>query len=279
MAPTKCGGFDDARQHHSAAEPSSEPSTVPAKATPSAADQNSDASEAGGQRPAGQAATPPEPTADTADTKTDGNALAAAPDPAETKPADMAPEKTAPKKLEPVLTPRAAQFKHMSRSNLRGGHDGQSARAGRRNTLILGRQAAPGEHGALLKLLRDAPADVREWNHIEYDETPHPCGKFRRRLASGAIDGRGAIHVVIRRPRRDRVVARPARRALNPMSNPAASTILFPAQYSLESEKERLPRALQTALLVESTKFPIKIESRIAGQRLFLSSDPAVPRC
>jgi len=48
--------FDDARQHHSAAEPSSEPSTVPAKATPSAAEPKSDASEAGGQRPAGQAA-------------------------------------------------------------------------------------------------------------------------------------------------------------------------------------------------------------------------------
>src|SRR5882757_8884388 len=190
--------FDDARQHHSAAEPSSEPSTVPAKATPSAAEPKSDPSEAGGQRPAGQAATPPEPTADTADTKPTAAPLAAAPDPAETKPADMAPEKTAPKKLEPVLTPRAAQFKqHVEEAISERGLTGRARVQGVGNTLILGGKLRPGEHGALLKLLRDAPADVRVVDHIEYDDTPASVAENSDEGSHPVqLTGRGAIHVV-----------------------------------------------------------------------------------
>jgi len=189
----------------------------------------------------------------------------------------MAPEKTAPKKLEPVLTPRAAQFKqHVEEAISERGLTGRARVQGVGNTLILGGKLRPGEHGALLKLLRDAPADVRVVDHIEYDDTPASAAENSDEGSHPVpLTGRGAIHVVTDVLGATAVLHGPRGRALNQCQTPCSFNNLFPAQYSLEVKKNGY-REVQTALLVESNKVSdqkLNLESLAKG--LFLSSDPA----
>src|SRR6266436_3842827 len=50
--------------------------------------------------------------------------------------------------------------------------------------------------GALLKLLRNAPSDVRVIDHLEYDDTPVVTGNADEGSHPVPTSGRGAIHVV-----------------------------------------------------------------------------------
>ena len=97
----------------------------------------------------------------------------AEPKPAETKPAEIVAEKAAPRKPENSISPRAAEYKGrieeaISEKGLNGHVKVQAAG----NTLTLAGKLHPAEHGALLKLLRNAPSDVRVIDHLEYDDTP-----------------------------------------------------------------------------------------------------------
>src|SRR5262249_8972394 len=115
-------------------------------------------------------------------------------------------EKPAPKKIEPTLNPKAAQFKqHIEQAIAERGLTGKAQVQGTNNTLTLSGKLHPMEHGALLKLLRNAPAEVRIVDHIEYDDTPVAAASAGASSsgASGAEDahpvpsaGSGAIHVV-----------------------------------------------------------------------------------
>src|SRR3989442_1543762 len=101
---------------------------------------------------------------------------AAEPKPAETKPAEIVAEKAAPRKPENSISPRAAEYKGrieeaISEKGLNGHVKVQAAG----NTLTLAGKLHPAEHGALLKLLRNAPSDVRVIDHLEYDDTPVPA--------------------------------------------------------------------------------------------------------
>ena len=100
----------------------------------------------------------------------------AEPKPAETKPAEIVAEKAAPRKPENSISPRAAEYKGrieeaISEKGLNGHVKVQAAG----NTLTLAGKLHPAEHGALLKLLRNAPSDVRVIDHLEYDDTPVPA--------------------------------------------------------------------------------------------------------
>jgi len=181
------------------------------------------------------------------------------------------------KKSEPVLNAKAAEYKRrIEEAIAEKGLNGRAKVAGVGNTLVLAGKLRPAEHGALLKFLRDAPADVRVVDHIEYDDAPvanasnpdeggHPVPSA----------GHGAIHVVTDVIGATAVLHGPAGRVLNQCKTPCSFNELNPARYSLEVHKDGY-EPVQTALQVKASDVldqKINLESQAKG--LFVSSKPA----
>jgi len=200
----------------------------------------------------------------------------AEPKPAETKPAEIVPEKAAPRKPENSISTKAAEYKGrieeaISEKGLNGHVKVQAAG----NTLTLAGKLHPAEHGALLKLLRNAPSDVRVIDHLEYDDTPVP--------AAGGSDqgthpvpgaGRGAIHVVTDVIGATAVLRGTTGNVLNKCETPCSFNNLSPSRYSLEVQKDGY-QSVQTALQVKSGDAQdqkIKLESLAKG--IFISTQP-----
>jgi hypothetical protein len=248
--------YYEARQTHALpATPANNTSAAPKDAANTTPEPNAGANDAAGQAPAAQAEEekpnsqpPSEPTP-----VTDRRAV------------DAGVEKVAPKKIEPVVSPRAAEFKHRVDEAIgERGLTGKAKVQAVGNTLILGGKLHPAEHGALLKLLRDAPSEVRVVDHVEYDDTPaaaqenpveggHPVPAL----------GRGAIHVVTDVLGASAVLHGPAGRVLNQCQTPCSFNNLFPARYSLEVKKDGY-ESVQTALQVRA--------NNVADQKLALES-------
>src|SRR5216683_6244536 len=254
--------FEAARELHDEQKKGSSLPAAPPPATSETTSDNSTASAAG-------TAASPQPTDPAA-------GAGAATKPAEPKPAEIAVEKVAPKKAENSLSPKAAEYKGridaaISERRLSGHVRVQAAG----NTLTLAGKLRPAEHGALLKLLRNAPADVRVIDHLEYDDTPaavtaspdegsHPI----------PAAGYGAIHVVTDVIGATAVLHGPAGRVLNKCQTPCSFNNLNPAQYSLEVQKDGY-QSVQTALQVKSGDAQdqkIKLESLAKG--IFISTQP-----
>ncbi len=232
--------------------------------------------------PAGSENSPANPTENPAGTenspppKDPAAGANAEPKPAETKPTEVVAEKAAPRKAENSISPKAAEYKGrieeaISEKGLNGHVRVQAAG----NTLTLAGKLRPAEHGALLKLLRNAPSDVRVIDHLEYDDTPVP--------ATGSSDdgghpvptaGRGAIHVVTDVIGATAVLRGPAGHILNKCETPCSFNNLSPSRYSLEVQKDGY-QSVQTALQVKSGDAQdqkIKLESLAKG--IFISSQP-----
>jgi hypothetical protein len=218
----------------------------------------------------------PAGTETSAQTKDATAGAAAEPKPAESRPAEAAAQKVAPKKTENSISPKAAEYKGrieeaISEKGLNGHVRVQAAG----NTLTLAGKLRPAEHGALLKLLRNAPSDVRVIDHLEYDDTPA--------AAAGSSDegshpvpaaGYGAIHVVTDVIGATAVLRGPAGRVLNKCQTPCSFNNLNPARYSLDVQKEGY-QSVQTALQVKSGDAQdqkINLESLAKG--IFISSQP-----
>ncbi len=208
--------------------------------------------------------------------KDSATVASAEPKPAEPKPAEVVPEKPAPKKPENTISPKTAEYKGrieeaISEKGLTGHVRVQAAG----NTLTLAGRLRPAEHGALLKLLRNAPSDVRVIDHLEYDDTPV--------AAAGGSDegahpvpsaGQGAIHVVTDVIGATAVLRGPAGHILNKCETPCSFNNLNPARYSLEVQKDGY-QPVQTALQVKSGDAQdqkIKLESLAKG--IYISSQP-----
>jgi serine/threonine protein kinase len=197
---------------------------------------------------------------------------------AEPKPAEIVAEKVAAKKPEISISPKAAEYKGrieeaISEKGLTGHVKVQAAG----NTLTLAGKLRPAEHGALLKLLRNAPADVRVIDHLEYDDTP-VAATGNADAGEGAhpvpAAGRGAIHVVTDVIGATAVLHGPAGHVLNKCETPCSFNNLNPARYSLEVQKDGY-QSVQTALQVKSGDAQdqkIKLESLAKG--IFISSQP-----
>jgi hypothetical protein len=232
--------------------------------------------------PAGSENAPPNPadnpsgTENSAQPKDPAAGTGAESKPAESKPAEIVAEKAAPRKLENSITPRAAEYKGrieeaISEKGLNGHVKVQAAG----NTLTLAGKLRPAEHGALLKLLRNAPSDVRVIDHLEYDDTPVP--------ATGSSDegahpvpgaGRGAIHIVTDVIGATAVLRGTAGNVLNKCETPCSFNNLSPSRYSLEVQKDGY-QSVQTALQVKSGDAQdqkIKLESLAKG--IFISTQP-----
>ncbi|MFI5106876.1 MAG: PEGA domain-containing protein, partial [Terriglobales bacterium] len=192
------------------------------------------------------------------------------------KPADIVPEKPAPKKPENSISPRAAEYKgRVEQAIADKGLAGHVKVQAAGNTLTLAGKLRPAEHGALLKLLRNAPSDVRVIDHLEYDDTPvAAAGGSEEGAHPVPPPGQAAIHVVTDVIGATAVLRGPAGHVLNKCETPCSFNNLNPARYSLEVQKDGY-QPVQTALQVksgDSQDQKIKLESLAKG--IYISSQP-----
>jgi serine/threonine-protein kinase len=196
--------------------------------------------------------------------------------PVDSKPAEVAAERPSVKRPENFISPKAAEYKgRIEEAIAEKGLTGHVKVQATGNTLTLAGKLRPAEHGALLKLLRNAPSDVRVIDHLEYDDTPA--------VASGASEegshpvptsGYGAIHVVTDVIGAVAVLRGPAGHVLSKCQTPCSFNNLDPARYSLDVQKEGY-QSVQTALQVKSGDAQdqkIKLESLAKG--IFISTQP-----
>ncbi len=262
--------FNDARQHHDTAQTSSnEPAGRPTEVAPATAELKPSASGSAELSPSTQADTPQTAAVDATESKS-----TPAPSTADAKPAVV--EKPAPQKTEPVLNPQAAQFKqHIDEVIEERGLTGKAKVQGVGNTLVLAGKLRPGEHAALLKLLRDAPADVRVVDHIEYDDTPAAAADTADEGSHPTpLAGLGAIHIVTDVLGATAVLHGPMGRALKQCQTPCSFNNLIPAKYSIDVKKDGY-RPIETALQIKANSVSdqkLNLESLAKG--LLLSSDP-----
>jgi eukaryotic-like serine/threonine-protein kinase len=194
----------------------------------------------------------------------------------EPKTADPAGERAAPKKITPAVTPEAAEYKgRIEEAASEKGLKGRLRVQAFGNTLTLAGKLRPAEHGAMLGFLRNAPANVRVVDHIEYDDAPDPAsGNDETSSHPVPGKGRGAIHVISDVIGATAVLRGPAGHVLNQCQTPCGFNNLYPAQYSLDVKKDGY-RPVQTALQVKSgdvSDQKIQLESLTNG--LYVSSRP-----
>src|SRR5436190_637257 len=225
-------------------------------------------------------ATPPEATPDTANAGTDGTGASeqrngVADEASAAKPVEVAPEKAA-KNPANSISAKAAEYKgRIEEAIFERGLTGRVRVQAAGNTLTLAGKLRPAEHGALLKLLRNAPSGVRVIDHLEYDDTPVAAGGGGDEGAHPVpTDGRGAIHVVTDVIGATAVLRGPAGQILTKCETPCSFNNLSPARYGLEVQKEGY-QPVQTALQIKSGDAQdqkIKLESLAKG--IFISSQP-----
>ena len=253
--------FEAARELHDAQKKGG---SLPA-AAPAASETTADNTAA---NPAGTETSPPP--------KDPAAGGGAEPKPAEPKPAKNVAEKVASKKTENSISPKAAEYKgRIEEAVSERGLSGHVRVQAAGNTLTLAGKLRPAEHGALLKLLRNAPADVRVIDHLEYDDTPvAAAGSTDEGTHPVPAAGRGAIHVVTDVIGATAVLRGPAGHVLNKCETPCSFNNLSPSRYSLEVQKDGY-QSVQTALQVKSGDAQdqkIKLESLAKG--IYISSQP-----
>jgi len=208
----------------------------------------------------------------------------------ETTPATLSPvsekkpepaiEKPAAKKPNDFsLNPKAAEYKgRIEEAIAERGLTGHAKVQGTGNTLTLSGKLRPTEHSALLKFLRDAPADVHVVDHIEYEDAAVPNGGG----AAGAPEdshpvpsaGHGAIHVVTDVIGATAILHGPAGRILSKCQTPCSFNNLAPQQYGLDVQKDGY-QPVSTALQVKAAQVQdqkIKLESLAKG--LYIATEP-----
>jgi len=189
---------------------------------------------------------------------------------------ETTPARPAPKKIESAVTPAAAEYKgRIEEAASQKGLKGRLKVQASNNTLTLAGKLRPGEHRDMLQFLRNAPANVRVVDHIEYDDTPDPTAAND---ADGGHPvpavGHGAIHVLSDVIGATALLHGPAGQVLNQCQTPCSFNNLNPARYGLEVKKDGY-ESMQTALQVKSGDVldqKIRLESLAKG--LYVSSRP-----
>ena len=143
------------------------------------------------------------------------------------------------------------------------------------NTLMLSGKLRPGEHGELLKRLREAPAGVQIVDDIEYEAVPDRPASSARTVERPVLRaGLGGINIKTDVAGATAVLRGPHGRELEQCQTPCSFINLFPAQYSLEIRKDGY-RPVQTALQV---KFGAMVEQKISleatAMGLFVNTKP-----
>jgi eukaryotic-like serine/threonine-protein kinase len=265
--------YEDMRQHRDAsASPSEAPSSP--SATDTVAAQNDAASDAGTEASAENS----DPA--TSDAKPQDAVAPTTPPVLDVKSARV--ERSPAKKPESVLSVKAAEYKGRIEEAISEQGLGSRAKVqGVGNTLTLSGKLHPAEHGALLKFLRDAPANVHLIDHIEYDDAPESAVANAGAKANSGSGGHpvprpgfGAIHVVTDVIGATAMLHDPSGRVVSQCLTPCSFSDLTPDRYSLEVRKSGY-QPVQTALQVKQggvADQKISLESLAKG--LYITSDP-----
>jgi eukaryotic-like serine/threonine-protein kinase len=232
-------------------------SNDPAPASTAASSANApatDSSTASAAQPPASAETPTE--------------AAASPDPVPVAP---------PKKIEPTVTPAVADYKRQIEQTIADkGLIGRVKVSAASSTLTLTGKLRPAEHAALLKFMRNAPANVRVVDDILYDDAPVASTESGDNGAHPVpAKGRSALHVVTDVIAANASLIGPDGKRLFDCQTPCSFNNLDPSEYSLEVRKDGYV-PVQTALQTyagETKDQKIHLESVAKG--LFINSHPA----
>jgi hypothetical protein len=211
--------------------------------------------------PVDAAPTPP-PTEDAASAKPTGQPVAAPP---------------APKKSEPSISPAAAAYKQQIEQTLADKDLADKVKIKvAANLLTFTGKLRPAEHSSLLKLLRDAPSNVRIADDIQYDDTP-VAGAESADNGTHPVPapGKSAIHVVTDVIGATATLFGPAGRHLFDCQTPCSFNNLAPTHYSLQVTKDGFS-PLQTALeLTAGQVLDQKLHLQATATGLLVTSQPA----
>jgi len=248
---------------------------------PAAGPSDSATAPTGAQRENAEARAEPAAGEDSAAASSETNPRESTPSPVPAAEVNSKPPRVEKqKKLAAVLTPKAAEYKgRMEEAISERGLASRARVQGVGSTLVLAGKLRPGEHGALLKFLRDAPPEVHIIDHIEYDDEPGALAV----TASGAtgsgghpVPGRGfgAIHVVTDVIGATAMLRGSAGSVVSQCVTPCSFHDLLPDRYSLEVKKDGY-ESVQTALQVKQGKVvDQKLSMESIAKGLFIASDP-----
>ena len=186
-------------------------------------------------------------------------------------------EPPAPKKTEATVAAVAAEYKRQLEQALREGSLGDrvkvTASAG---TLTIQGKLRPGEHASLLKLMRNAPANVHVVDDIQYDDTPVASNDAADNGTHPVpAEGKSAIHIVTDVIGATATLFGPAGRQLSDCQTPCSFNNLTPTHYSLQVSKDGFS-PVQTALeLRPGQALDQKLHLEALAKGLFVTSHPA----
>ena len=181
------------------------------------------------------------------------------------------------KKTEPSITPATAEYKRQIEEAIADKDlNGRVKVNATANTLTLAGKLRPAEHASLLKFMRDAPANVRVVDDIQYDDTPIVTAEQGDNGAHPVpAAGKSAIHIVTDVIGATATLFGPAGRMLVDCQTPCSFNNLVPAHYSLQVQKDGyLP--LQTALELKAGQAQDqRLHLEAIAKGIFVSSRPA----
>ena len=180
------------------------------------------------------------------------------------------------KKTEPALSSAAADYKHQIEEAIREKElTGRVKVNGAANTLTITGKLRPAEHASLLKFMRNAPANVRVVDDIQYDDTPVAATEQGDNGAHPVpASGKSAIHVVTDVLGATATLYGPAGRMLFDCQTPCSFNNLAPARYSLQVQKEGY-LSVQTALEAKPGQtLDQKLHLEALAKGLYVSSRP-----
>jgi len=239
-------------------------STIPANATPAAGD------------PASSTAPAASPASDSTAPSSQPVSSNVVDPPADTV-TSQPPAPTAPKKVEPAIAPAAGDYKRqieqaVSARNLAGRINVNAASS----TVTVTGKLRPPEHAELLKFMRNAPANVRVVDDIQYDDTPVASAESGDNGAHPVPSkGRSALHVVTDVVGASASLIGTDSRKVSECQTPCSFNNVDASEYSLQVRKEGYV-SVQTAIqLYANETQDQKIHLEAVAKGLFVTSHPA----
>lgn len=181
------------------------------------------------------------------------------------------------KKTEPTISLAATGYKRQIEQAIADRNlSGRVKVNATASTLTLAGKLRPADHASLLKFMRNAPANVRVVDDIQYDDTPvASAGQGDNGAHPVPAPGMSAIHIVTDVVGAKATLFGPSGHAPSYCQTPCSFNNLDPARYSLQVQKDGYA-PLQTALELKSGQaLDQKIHLEALANGLFVTSRPA----
>jgi serine/threonine protein kinase len=198
------------------------------------------------------------------------------PEDSATSPQPPAVKPAPPKKSEPSVSSATAEYKGQIEQAIADKDlAGRVKVTASGSNLILAGKLRPAEHTSLLKLLRNAPANVHVLDDIQYDDAPVAGAESGDNGAHPVpAAGKSAIHVVTDVIGASATLFGPAGRQLFDCQTPCSFNNLNPTHYSLQVTKDGYS-PLQTALELKTGQvLDQKIHLEAVAKGLLVTSQP-----